>query len=123
MSAAKRMGSLSKLSDFGVTAETAAVETVAVPTPKKAKPVRSRSTAAAAEEKNAPINIKVTSSQQKWLAQTAQQIRSNNEVAVAAGDRVYPQHLIQVAIDLLKAQGVDWQQIKNVEELRDFLNI
>lgn len=123
MSAAKRMGSLSKLSDFGVTTETAEFETVAVPKPKTAKPVRSRSTASAAEEKNAPINIKVTSSQQKWLAQTAQQIRSNNEVAVAAGDRVYPQHLIQVAIDLLKAQGVDWQQIKNVEELRDFLNI
>lgn len=123
MSAAKRMGSLSKLSDFGVTTEAAEVETVAAAKPKTAKPVRSRSTASAGEEKNAPINIKVTSSQQKWLAQTAQQIRSNNEVAVAAGDRVYPQHLIQVAIDLLKAQGVDWQQIKNVEELRDFLNI
>ena len=117
------MGSLNKLSDFGVTTETAEVKTMAAPKPKTAKTVRSRSTAAALEEKNAPINIKVTSSQQKWLAQTAQQIRSNNEVAVAAGDRVYPQHLIQVAIDLLKAQGVDWQQVKNVDELREFLNI
>lgn len=120
MSPAKRMGGMNKLSDFGRSQEVLEV--------KKIKPVKriqkpSTKSVKAELEKLVPVNIKVPSSQQKWLADTAQQIRGNNDSAVAAGDRVFPQHLIQVAIDLLKAQGIDWTEVKNVAELRDSLNI
>ncbi len=37
-------------------------------------------------------------------------------------ERVYPQHLIGTAIELLRAQDVDWSQVKNVEDLREQLN-
>lgn len=120
MSPAKRMGGMSKLSDFGRSQDMAEnIETTPIKTVKKTSSQASKASA----EKSVSVNIKVPSSQQKWLADTAQQIRNNNDLAVAAADRVFPQHLIQVAIDLLKAQGVDWQEIKNVSELRDSLNI
>lgn len=123
MSPTKRMGGMSKLSDFGRSQDAVAAieieELAPIKTVKKspAKAVKSE------PEKSVSVNIKVPSSQQKWLADTAQQVRGNNDVAVAAADRVFPQHLIQVAIDLLKAQGIDWAEVKNVAELRDSLNI
>ncbi len=123
MSPAKRMGGMSKLSDFGRSQDAVAAieveELASIKTVKKtsAQAVKSE------PEKSVSVNIKVPSSQQKWLADTAQQVRGNNDVAVAAADRVFPQHLIQVAIDLLKAQGIDWTEVKNVTELRDSLNI
>ncbi|MGL4499119.1 MAG: hypothetical protein ACRCU2_08655, partial [Planktothrix sp.] len=69
------------------------------------------------------LNIKISRRQKDWLSDTAQTIRDNNEEPVAPADRVYPQHLIQVAIDLLKSSEVDWSKIRNVEELRGHLNI
>lgn len=123
MSPAKRMGGMSKLSDFGRSQDTV----VAIEAEELApiKTVNKSSTKAVKSEpkKSVSVNIKVPSSQQKWLADTAQQVRGNNDLAVAAADRVFPQHLIQVAIDLLKAQGIDWTEVKNVAELRDSLNI
>jgi hypothetical protein len=122
MSPAKRMGGMSKLSDFGRSQDLVTVEE-----PKQVNTVtvqKSSIQAVNAEpERLVSVNIKVPSSQQKWLADTAQQVRSNNDLAVVAADRVFPQHLIQVAIDLLKAQGIDWAEVKNVAELRDSLNI
>lgn len=120
MSPAKRMGGMSKLSDFGRSQDIATNE--------ESKPIKavakSLTTAIQTEpERSVSVNIKVPAAQQKWLADTAQQVRSNNDLAVAAADRVFPQHLIQVAIDLLKAQGIDWAEVKNVAELRDSLNI
>jgi hypothetical protein len=117
MSPAKRMGGMSKLSDFGRSQDSFIVE--------KSEPIKTvnQSSTTAEPEKSVSLNIKVPSSQQKWLADTAQQVRGNNDSAVAAADRVFPQHLIQVAIDLLKAQGIDWAEVKNVAELRDSLNI
>jgi hypothetical protein len=125
MSPAKRMGGMSKLSDFGRSQEAVEVVETKKSTPSKTVKNSSAKKVTAEVEKSVSvnINIKVPSSQQKWLADTAQQIRSNNDTAVAAADRVFPQHLIQVAIDLLKAQGIDWAEVKNVAELRDSLNI
>jgi hypothetical protein len=117
MSPAKRMGGMSKLSDFGRSQDLVTVEEL-----EQVKTVNP-SVINIELEKLVSVNIKVPSSQQKWLADTAQQVRSNNDAAVAAADRVFPQHLIQVAIDLLKAQGIDWAEVKNVAELRDSLNI
>jgi hypothetical protein len=79
--------------------------------------------ARAAEEKLVKINIDITKTQKEWLADTASQVRENNLEPVPPLKRVYPQHLIRVAIDLLEASDVDWGQIKNVEELREQLNL
>lgn len=124
MSPTKRMGGMSKLSDFGRSQDTLAAIEVEELAPTKTTIKKSSAKAIKAEpEKSVSVNIKVPSSQQKWLADTAQQVRGNNDLAVAAADRVFPQHLIQVAIDLLKAQGIDWTEVKNVADLRDSLKI
>ncbi|MEH1826805.1 MAG: hypothetical protein V7L22_15805 [Nostoc sp.] len=53
---------------------------------------------------------------------TARLVRDNNTETVQANERTDPQHLIQVAINLLKATGVDWQQVRNVQDLKTLLN-
>jgi hypothetical protein len=74
-------------------------------------------------EKLVVINIKITKGQKNWLAEIASQVRENNTEPVPPSERVYPQHLIGVAIDLLESVDVDWDEIKNVEELRKQLNL
>lgn len=75
------------------------------------------------KKKLVTVNIKITKSQKDWLAETATQVRDNNTDPVPPAERVYPQHLIGVAIDLLKESEVDWSQVKNVDDLREQLNI
>ena len=75
------------------------------------------------KEQLVTVNIKIRKSQKEWLADTASTVRENNTEPVPPAERVYPQHLIGVAIDLLEAAEVDWGQIKNVEQLREHLNI
>ena len=67
------------------------------------------------------VNIKIRKNQKEWLTDTASTVRDNNTQPVPPSERVYPQHLIGVAIDLL--QNVDWGEVKNVEELRELLKI
>jgi hypothetical protein len=55
------------------------------------------------------------------LADTAKQVRRNNDEPVAAIDRVYPQHLIGIAIDLLKDSEIDWDKIQNIQDLKKSL--
>ena len=69
------------------------------------------------DESLANTNFKMVQEQQEWLADMAQMIRNNCSVPTLPAERVYPQHLIGVAIDLLEAADVDWGQIKNVEDL------
>jgi hypothetical protein len=69
------------------------------------------------------VNIKIPRSQQRWLQDTAQQVRDNNPEPVPPPQRVYPQHLIQAAIALLQAQDVDWGTVRNAEDLRNRLNL
>ena len=75
------------------------------------------------DESLAKTNFKIIREQQEWLADMAQMIRNNCSVPTLPAERVYPQHLIGVAIDLLQNVDVDWGQIKNVEELREHLNL
>lgn len=75
------------------------------------------------EERLVTVNIKIKEAQQEWLTDTAKQVRQNNDAPVPASDRVYPQHLIQTAIDLLQSANVNWQQVKNVEDLRKVLSL
>ena len=133
----KRMGLMGKLSDFGkspvvspvatvneTVKEEPPVTTVAVITNTEviAKKVASK-TKKVAQEKLVTVNIKIKRSQQEWLADTAQAVRSNNTDPVSPSDRVFPQHLIGVAIELLKNADVDWEKIKTLTELKDYLKL
>ena len=69
------------------------------------------------------MNIKIRKNQKEWLTDIASTVRGNNTEPVAPSEKVYPQHLIRVAIDLLQNMDVDWDEVKNVEELRELLKI
>jgi len=75
------------------------------------------------KEKPVAVNIKISRTQHEWLTNTARTVRDNNTEPVPPGDRVYPQHLIGVAIELLQAGDIDWSEVKNVEDLKRLLNI
>ena len=75
------------------------------------------------KEKPVTVNIKISRTQHEWLTDTARTVRDNNTEPVPPGDRVYPQHLIGVAIELMQAGDIDWSEVKNVEDLKRFLDI
>ncbi|MBK4731544.1 hypothetical protein JJD41_16970 [Oxynema sp. CENA135] len=75
------------------------------------------------QEKLVNVNIKIPRSQKDWLTSTAQTIRDNNLEPVAPADRVYPQHLIGVAIDYLKSADIDWDDVRNIQQLRQLLDL
>ena len=115
------MGGMGKLSDFGRTApaETSELAPPMPPTEQKKRVKKS----APKQERLVTVNIKVNESQQEWLADTAKQVRRNNNEPVAAIDRVYPQHLIGIAIDLLKESDIDWGKVQNIQDLKKVLDI
>lgn len=92
------------------TPETASVKESA---PKKPTP----------KEKPVSINIKISREQHEWLSDTARIVRDNNIDPVPPGDRVYPQHLIGVAIELLRNSDIDWSQMKDTEDLKQQLKL
>ena len=117
------MSNVASLSNFsGITAtekpaEAAQESPVTSPVePPKKTPRKSR-------QKVVNINIKIPQSQKNWLANTATDIRANNDEPVPPNERVFPQHLICVAIDLLKSSDIDWNQIKSEQDLRQYLNL
>ena len=75
------------------------------------------------KEELVTVNIKIRKDQKAWLTDTASTVRNNNSEPVPPSERVYPQHLIGVAIDFLEAAGIDWSEVKNVEELKEQLNL
>lgn len=122
------MGGLGKLSDFGKTSKpkqeleqdpTSSLEKVDKKELEASPPGRQQ----LEPEKLANINVKITRTQHTWLSQTARSVRDNNNTPVAPSDRVFPQHLIGVAIDLLQDTDIDWSQIENVEDLRQYLKL
>ncbi|MBD2153955.1 hypothetical protein H6G02_05420 [Leptolyngbya sp. FACHB-16] len=84
---------------------------------------KQKATAKAEPDKLVTVNIKIGKKQQQWLAETATQVRDNNEEPVPPSERVYPQHLIGVAIDLLRSANVDWSNIRNTEDLKKVLDL
>jgi hypothetical protein len=70
-----------------------------------------------------PINIKITRKQQEWLAATARTIRQNNLAPVVAGERVFPQQLVGIAIELLQSRSIDWSNIQTLDDLRELLDL
>jgi len=134
----KRMGGMGKLSDFGKSPVVSPVATIVNETVKEELPATTVTVTANTEavtkkvatktkkvtqEKLVTVNIKIKRSQQEWLADTAQTVRANNTEPVAPSDRVFPQHLIGVAIELLKNADVDWEKVKTLTELKDYLKL
>lgn len=136
----KRMGGMGKISDFSKTnqpehkAEAEPKPSEEIPTiqPPPEPPTTPAIAAAAPPPKSKPkpkkeklvtLNIKIAQIQQEWLADTARDIRGNNSDPVPPADRVFPQHLIGVAIDLLESSDIDWSQIKNAQDLRAALRL
>jgi hypothetical protein len=74
-------------------------------------------------EKLVAINIKIPKTQKDWLTHKAIEVRDNKDKPVPPGERVYPQHLIRVAIELLENADIDWSRVRNIEELREQLNL
>ena len=128
-----RMGKMGKLSDFGQshkapapiveeTSITPVSEKESVPTqitvesPTDKPPGASQPT-----EIMVNVNIKMSQSQQEWLAATAKTVRRNNSLPVPAKERVYPQHLISLAVELLQSANVDWEEVKTIADLRERL--
>ena len=112
---------MGKLSDFGRTAPAETPEPAPPMPPTKQKKRVKKSVPK--QERLVTVNIKVNESQQEWLADTAKQVRRNNNEPVAAIDRVYPQHLIGIAIDLLKESDIDWEKVQNIQDLKEVLDI
>jgi|GEM_PF-861011 len=128
-----RMGKMGKLSDFGQSPSAPAppvVETVvtpvavteSVPTQIAVElPTDTQLRASNQLEIMVNVNIKMSQSQQEWLAATAKTVRRNNSLPVPAKERVYPQHLISLAVELLQSANVDWEEVKTRSDLRERL--
>ena len=69
------------------------------------------------------INIDIGERRHNRLTEIAAQIRANNIDPVAPSERMYPIHIIQIAIDfLLDGVDIDWDEIQKPEDLRETLN-
>jgi hypothetical protein len=119
-----------KLSDFDGAASspepdlTPVETTPAQKTKQKTKPAAKPIPESEETERLITVNIKILETQQEWLADKAKKIRQGNKPnPVLPGDRVYPVHLIQAAIDLLMSTDLDWSQVRNVAELKQQLGL
>jgi hypothetical protein len=127
------MGKIGKLSDFGQspsapvpivgeTSITPAAVIESVPTEITVElPTPTQSEEGQQTEIMVNVNIKMSQTQQEWLAATAKTVRRNNPLPVPAKERVYPQHLISLAVELLQSADVDWEKVKTITDLRERL--
>jgi hypothetical protein len=127
------MGKMGKLSDFGQSPSAPAppvAETILTPVAvieavstqiAVELPTDTQSGASQPTEIMVNVNIKMSQSQQEWLAATAKTVRRNNSLPVPAKERVYPQHLISLAVELLQSADVDWEEVKTIADLRELL--
>ena len=127
-----RMGKMGKLSDFGQSPSLPATIVEQEPEEKIAiavaveesaveLPTDTQSGESQQPEIMVNVNIKMSQSQQEWLAATAKMVRRNNPLPVPAKERVYPQHLISLAVELLQSADVDWEEVKTIADLRERL--
>ena len=122
-----RMGGLGKLSDFGKTSKPKQ-EPEATSLPEKVSSSELEVSPSVRQKQPEPeklvnVNVKITRTSQTWLSQTARTMRDNNDTPVAPRLRVFPQHLIGIAIDLLHSTDIDWNTIRNIEDLRQQLKL
>ena len=80
-------------------------------------------TAKAKSDRPKKINIDIGENRHNKLNELAARIRANNSAPVPPSERMYPIHLIQIAIDfLLNDVDLDWDEIQKPEDLREALN-
>ncbi len=122
MSNKSKLGGMSKLSELsGIKTQSTVLETEKVATETEIK--NKESPVTKESEKLVAINIKIPKTQKDWLNHKAVAVRENNADPVLPGERVYPQHLIRVAIELLQNADIDWTEVNNIEDLREQLNL
>jgi hypothetical protein len=90
--------------------------------PKKAEAKPKRETKPKTE-KLEPVNIKLPSGLKKWFRDRAEQVRANNLAPVPADERVYPQHLMQLAGEFLQSANINWDEAKNIEDIKKQLGL
>ena len=73
-------------------------------------------------EPSATINIKISRQQHQWLTNTAQAIRDDSQQPTTPNERIYPQHLISIAIELLQNAGIKWHRVGSVADIQQGLN-
>ena len=73
------------------------------------------------DEATASINIKISRQQQEWLTATAKTIRNNNPHPTCPHERIYPQHLIAIAVEQLQNVNIRWHRVGNVDEIQQRL--
>jgi hypothetical protein len=73
------------------------------------------------DEATANINIKVSRQQQEWLTTTAKTIRNSNQNPTCPHERIYPQHLIAIAVEQLQNANIRWHRVGNVNEIQQRL--
>jgi len=94
-------------------------ESVPVSQPKRASAAKGKTKT----DRPKKINIDIGESRHNRLNEIAAQIRASNTDPVAPSERMYPIHLIQIAIDfLLDGLEIDWDKIQKPEDLREVLN-
>jgi hypothetical protein len=77
----------------------------------------------ASSDRPKKINIDIGERRHNRLNEIATRVRGNNSEPVAPSERMYPIHLIQIAIDfLLDGLDLDWDEIHKPEDLREALN-
>ena len=124
----KKLAAMSRLSQFSgiqkTPSETSAEDQSNIPiSPIIEESVEEKQIPSEKTAKLVNVNIKITKAQKDWLNEIAFEIRDNNQNPVPPNERVYPQHLIGVAIDLLKSADIDWTQIKSEKDLRTHFNL
>lgn len=117
------MVSLSQFSAFNSSVPSETEEPTATADAPKTKVAKTGSSAKKSKEKPVSMVIELTRDQQQWLSETAQTIRDNNINPVPAGERVFPRHLISVAVDLLHCSDVELDGVLTVEDLRKKLGL
>ena len=73
------------------------------------------------DEATASINIKISRQQQEWLTATAKTIRNNNQHPTCPHERIYPQHIIAIAVEQLQNANIRWHRLENVEQIQQRL--
>lgn len=124
-----RMGSLGKLSDFGKVSQPleSVPEQLLSSSIQESQDVQEHFSASLPEtdtvQKPVTINIKISREQHVWLTDTARQVRENNVEPVIPSDRMFPQHLIGVAIELLRNSDINWSEVKKPDDLKNKLKV
>ena len=90
---------------------------------KRSSPAKEKAKIDRPNDRPKKINIDIGERRHNRLNDIAAQVRASNTDPVAPSERMYPIHLIQIAIDfLLDGFEIDWNEIQKPEDLRELLN-